>query len=347
MALSGKAERICAPALSQRRFDGIEWGTKPVLMKGGERLKGTQKARAAALFAALALLFSSCSVFSGTDEEVPLAPGVTESTVIKTAVASGTKTEANSSATLDYSNSAEGYVMLKYSSSGTKIKTQITGPSGLAYTYNQSLSGVWDVYPLSDGNGSYKISVYENISGRSYATVFAYAITVSLKDEFVPFLIPNKYVNYSASSKAVKKSAELCAGKTAVIKKVKAVYDYVITNFSYDYQLAKTVQSGYIPELDTVMAKKKGICFDYAAVMTAMLRSQGIPTKLVFGYAGSVYHAWISVYSSETGWINSAIYFDGKHWKLMDPTFASTGMSSASIMKYIGNGKNYSVKYIY
>ena len=31
----------------------------------------------------------------------------------------------------------------------------------------------------------------------------------------------------------------------------------------------------------------------------------------------------------------------------MDPTFASTGGQSAAIMKYIGDGKNYSVKYLY
>lgn len=295
---------------------------------------------------ALAFLLSACTGISVTNEEVPLASGIPE-TKFKAAEASGIKTESNEKAVLDYSNMADGYVMLKYTGTSSKVKTQIIGPSGAAYTYDQSLTGGWDVYPLSDGNGSYKISVYENISGRSYAMVFSFVLTVSLKDEFAPFLIPNKYVNYSASSKAVKKAAELCADKTTILKKIKAVYEYVICNFTYDYTLAKTVQSGYIPDLDAVMNKKTGICFDYAAVMTAMLRSQGIPTKLVFGYTGSVYHAWISVYSSETGWINSAIYFDGKQWKLMDPTFASTGKSSATIMKYIGNGENYTAKYLY
>ena len=99
--------------------------------------------------------------------------------------------------------------------------------------------------------------------------------------------------------------------------------------------------------LDTVLEKKKGICFDYAALMTGMLRSQGIPCKLVVGYAGSAYHAWISVWTEETGWLESTIYFDGQSWQRMDPTFASTGGQSAAIMKYIGDGKNYSVKYLY
>ena len=125
------------------------------------------------------------------------------------------------------------------------------------------------------------------------------------------------------------------------------VYDYVVTNLTYDRQKAATVQSGYLPVLDTVLAEKKGICFDYASLMTGMLRSQGVPCKLVVGYAGTAYHAWINVWSEETGWIDGAIYFDGTSWQRMDPTFASTGKQSAKIMAYIGDGKNYTVKYIY
>ena len=277
--------------------------------------------------------------------EIPLAAGASAAEL--GAVASGTSVQQNTKAILDYSNTADGYVMVKYLGSNKKVKTRITGPSGVNYDYNQSLSGDYDVFVLSDGSGSYKITVYENIKGTSYSTAFTHSITVTLKDEFAPFLRSNKYVNYSSASKVVEKAAELCKDKTTVNDKIKSVYEYVVKNFSYDYELAKTVTSGYIPELDSVLVKKTGICFDYAAVMTAMLRSQGVPTKLVFGNAGTVYHAWITAYSSESGWITAAIYFDGKDWKRMDPTFASTGKSSDEIMKYIGNGTNYTAKYLY
>lgn len=58
-----------------------------------------------------------------------------------------------------------------------------------------------------------------------------------------------------------------------------------------------------------------------------MLRSQRIPTRLEVGYMGDVYHAWISIYTKETGWVNGIIEFDGKNWELMDPTFASSSKS--------------------
>ena len=106
------------------------------------------------------------------------------------------------------------------------------------------------------------------------------------------------------------------------------------------------VKSGYLPVLDEVLAEEKGICFDYAALMTAMLRSQKIPCKLVVGYAGATYHAWISVWTEENGWIDGTIFFDGKVWERMDPTFASSSGRSAEIMDFIENG-TYTVKYLY
>ena len=102
-----------------------------------------------------------------------------------------------------------------------------------------------------------------------------------------------------------------------------------------------------VPDLDQILEIKKGICFDYAAMMTAMLRSQEVPCKLVVGYAGVAYHAWISVYKEKDGWIDNVIYFDGTTWKRMDPTFASSANKSEAIMKYIGDGSNYTEKYIY
>lgn len=262
-------------------------------------------------------------------------------------VASGLKVEKNQKAMIDYSNIVDGYVMVQYTAStDKKLKAQVKGPSGVAYTYNLT-AGNYETLPLTDGNGSYKVSLFENISGTSYSTVVSTGFSVTLKDQFAPFLRPNQYVNYTPGSKVVAKADELTKGVSEPLDKVSKVYDYVVKNFTYDKQRAATVQSGYLPVLDSVLAQKKGICFDFAAVMAAMLRSQGVPTKLVVGYSQSVYHAWINVYSEETGWVDGAVYFDGTNWKLMDPTFASSGKQSKQIMEYIANGANYTDKYLY
>lgn len=261
--------------------------------------------------------------------------------------ASGKAVEENDQMVIDYSNVNKGYVMVKYKeATKVKLKAQVSCPTGVTYTYNLKAQQ-WATFPLSEGTGQYKVTVFTNISGIRYATAGSATISVKLKDSLLPFLMANQFVDYSANTKCVKQAATLCKKTSGDMNKVKKVYNWVIKYFTYDKKKAQTVQSGYLPDLNAVYKSKKGICFDYAATMTAMLRSQDIPTKLVFGYAGSAYHAWISVYSEKDGWLDNVIYFDGKEWNLMDPTFASSSNSSASVMKFIGESKNYKQKYAY
>ena len=100
-----------------------------------------------------------------------------------------------------------------------------------------------------------------------------------------------------------KKGREL-AGKDCYsdLDVVTQIYNFVIKNISYDKKKAENVPYGYTPDPDETLDTGKGICFDYAALMSAMLRSQRIPTKLEVGYSGDVYHAWISCYVDEIGW---------------------------------------------
>ena len=240
--------------------------------------------------------------------------------------------------------------MCRFAAANSKrLKVQVAGPT-TTYTYDLSTGG-WVTFPLSDGNGSYKTTVLQNTTGKKYAVLASASFSVALADEFAPFLRPNQYVNYEGAANTIAMAAQLTNGLSDPLDKVGAVYNYVVKNLSYDKTRASAVANGtltsYLPNLDSVLAEKKGICFDYAALMTGMLRSQGVPCKLVVGYAGTAYHAWVSVWTQETGWVDGAIYFDGTTWHRMDPTFASSGNGSDAIMKYIGNGSNYKVKYLY
>ena len=105
--------------------------------------------------------------------------------------------------------------------------------------------------------------------------------------------------------------AKLAAPADDDLDVVTYIYDYIIDNIKYDFDRAENVSVGYLPDIDKVLEEGKGICFDYAALATAMLRSQGIPTRLVVGYSDDVYHAWISVYIEDVGWVNKAIEFKG------------------------------------
>jgi len=261
--------------------------------------------------------------------------------------APGTAVEENKKALIDYSNMQDGYVMTKYLEETDKqIRILLTIPDGTEYTYRLASGGGFEVLPLSGGDGEYLIRVFEQVEGTRYALALSATISVELVDEFAPFLRPNQFVNFNKNSEVVRIAAILTVDKDGMMDKISTVYEFVITQFEYDHELAETVQSGYLPNLDLVLERSKGICFDYAAVMAAMLRSQGIPTKLVIGYTGGDYHAWISVYSVETGWIDDLIFFSGDGWSLMDPTFASS-VASDELWEYIGDGTNYSAKFFH
>ena len=264
---------------------------------------------------------------------------------LKIPSASGTTVMKNDKAAVDASNSSEGYVMIKYTGGkDVKVKAIIEKNGGTKYTYDVLNKGSYETFPLSEGKGTYKVTVYENAGGTKYTTAFGTSVSSNMSDDYTTFLYPNQYAWYTANSNVVKKAKEIVGSKSKELDKVAAVYDYVVNNFSYDYDKAKTVKSGYVPNPDSILSSKKGICLDYASVMVSMLRSQDVPTKLVVGYAGDTYHAWINVYVKDVGWLDNVIYFDGKNWELVDPTFASTSSSKTS---YKPEQSKYSTKFVY
>lgn len=250
-------------------------------------------------------------------------------------------------AKIDISNKNQGYVAVRYTGAAQKISVEIIGKNEKVYKYFLEKTKHPTYFPLTSGNGTYQISVYENVSDDEYSVLMMDSFDVKLEDKFLPFLYPNQYVNFSKDSKAVEKAEELAKGTKEGLEIVKKVYHYVITHVTYDDEKAETVQSGYLPVIDETLKTKKGICFDYAALMTAMLRSQGIPTKLDIGYSGDVYHAWISTWLEEKGWVDNVIEFDGKSWKLMDPTLASNSANEEDLKDYIGEGEHYVLQYSY
>jgi len=266
--------------------------------------------------------------------------------IILETTAPGVLESRNERCVIDCSNTRDGYVMVNFTdSTANRLKARVIGPT-TTYTYNIE-PGQWTVFPLSDGNGTYKITLNENVVDNKYAVINTAVVNVELADALAPFLRPNQYVDYAESDLVLEEASRLTRGKTQPLEKVAIIYDFVVSTLCYDKEKAATVKSGYLPVLNDVLRQKKGICFDYAALMTGMLRSQNVPCRLVVGYAGKTYHAWIDVWSEQTGWVTGVVFFDGTTWHRMDPTFASSGNQSASIMEYIGNGSNYTAKYLY
>lgn len=298
------------------------------------------------LIAIFCLLLGGCSGSSSASRKEHSGPPRDSTPRVLTPSADGVTVYQNDFASIDASNTSQGYVMVKYNGTNEKVKLQITCPDQSCYTYLISDRGAYDTFPLTAGNGSYALQVLENVAGDTYTVSLAQSINVSIEDEFLPFLYPNQYVNFHTDSKAVSKGSDLAKDTYSDLDVVQNIYNYVIKNISYDTEKAQNVSYGYVPDIDDTLSSKKGICFDYAALMTSMLRSQNIPTKLEVGYSGDAYHAWISTYIDDKGWVDDIIQFDGDTWQIMDPTLAATN-DSAAVKKYVGDGSHYVVKYTY
>ena len=298
------------------------------------------------LIAIFCLLLGGCSGSSSASWKEHSGPPRDSTPKVLTPSADGVTVYQNDFASIDASNTSQGYVMVKYNGTNEKVKLQITCPDQSCYTYLISDRGAYDTFPLTAGNGSYALQVLENVAGDTYTVSLAQSINVNIEDEFLPFLYPNQYVNFHTDSKAVSKGSDLAKDTYSDLDVVQNIYNYVIKNISYDTEKAQNVSYGYVPDIDDTLSSKKGICFDYAALMTSMLRSQNIPTKLEVGYSGDAYHAWISTYIDDKGWVDDIIQFNGDTWQIMDPTLAATN-DSAAVKKYVGDGSHYVVKYTY
>ena len=190
---------------------------------------------------------------------------------------------------VDASHMDLGYIMCCVSApTNHRLKVRMTYSNGAQLDYDLDNDGDYVVFPLQLGSGNYDFALYENVSGNKYSAEGKATINVELNDPDAAFLVPNQYVDYVQTTNAVIKSDELAAQGDIY----KTVCDFMTNEFSYDFVRAQTIPAGTLPEIEGCFEARSGICQDLSAVMVCMLRVQGIPAKLMIGYADRYYHAW-------------------------------------------------------
>ena len=218
---------------------------------------------------------------------------------------------------VDASHSNDGYVMMKFEPTSSKLKVRISKDETV-YTYNLNGEGEFETFPLQMGSGKYTCSLYKNIGGNRYSQLGKVNFKVEITDENSAYLYPNQYVNYNPDSAAVALSNEICEGLTTEEEKYAAIRDYIKKNFLYDFVKAATAPAGTLPDIDSCLETRMGICQDLTALAACMLRVQGIPTQLVIGYADRNYHSW-----------NSALI--GGEYRTLDVTAEVKGLPAGTV----------------
>lgn len=101
---------------------------------------------------------------------------------------------------------------------------------------------------------------------------------------------------------------EICKNCTTPSEKASALYAWITTNINYAYEQVENKSYPRYTAIDC-FNKRRGVCYGYAALYTAMAEAVGLNTQLICGNAyeenGKLlgYHSWNEV-QTERGWIN-------------------------------------------
>lgn len=182
----------------------------------------------------------------------------------------------------------------------------------VTYTYDIGNPNMYDTYPLQMGNGDYMVRLYRCLGGKKYALDGGIWLKIDGIGECEPYICPNQYVPYGSCRNAagIRNTASTLISYDAVrtIANTKA---YMESGYCYDYIRAILVRNGNLPDIDRCYEKAMGICIDLAALTVALLRINGIPARMVIGYVGKQYHAWVEIWRGE--------------WEMYDPTACISG----------------------
>lgn len=246
------------------------------------------------------------------------------------------KTTASSKEVIDCSSANEGIVRINYKENSNKKVKLIVEKSGKKYTYDLKANGSAESFPLQMGEGAYKIGIYENTSGIYYKLVKSDLIDAKFDDKNDVYLNSIQNIKWNDSLKAIAKAKSLTNNLKSDEEKINAIYNYVVSNVSYDTNKLSKISTSYVPSIENTYDTKKGICYDYSSLFAAMLRSINIPTKLIKGYAQNTngYHAW------------NEVYINGK-WVTIDTTYDSELKHHNYKVNMIKNSSLYKESYEY
>ncbi len=287
-----------------------------------------KKLYASMLIFALCLFLGACSSEDDTKypTQYPDSPAQSKEQVLYPQYIESAVLVADGVAMIDYSNVAQGYIGARLlREQGPKVNIQIMKDNEKVDDFIITTT-TYTTLPIQKGDGNYKFKIMENTDGNMYAVLASADVSVTLADQRLPFLYPNQVVHYDQNSQVVDLSFELTKNDKNDLARVYTLYNYVVDHLDYDRDKAKNVTGKYVlPDLDVAIDEGTGICFDYASLLAALCRVQGIPAKVITGNTSIEYHAWVEIYLEGKGWINPKYEFEKEKWTLVDPTFDSSG----------------------
>lgn len=232
---------------------------------------------------------------------------------------------------LDDGGKDDGVIKVKYLNvTGKKLKIGIMKDEK-NYYHNFSGNGEFEIFSFQGGSGNYVVTLFENTTESKYKPLKSWQVNVKIYNENSVYTTSTNMINWNNSQSAVNKARQLTQGVENDQQKAEIIYNYVVNNYTYDFQKAKTVSSGYIVNIESIFNSKVGICSDFAVLYAGMLRSVDVPAKFVTGNSENIegYHGW------------NEIYVNGE-WQVVDTSYDSQLKSLDKSVNMYKSGSSYS-----
>ena len=172
----------------------------------------------------------------------------------------------------------------------------------------------------------------EKIADEEWTSLLSVQFDAEIADPDGVWLLSPPNVDFGHAPETRAKALDLTRDCGTDAEKITAVFYWVAQTIQYDHEMAGRLMAeeeqslgsvscqfdevngrhrlppssdefGYIDQsslsLDTILTRESGVCAHYAAIMAGMLRSVGVPCKVVTGSArtsdGNLGHAWVAV----------------------------------------------------
>ena len=113
---------------------------------------------------------------------------------------------------------------------------------------------------------------------------------------------------------------QVTTGAATPYDKAAALQQYLMTRYGYTLQLPATM--AHDPLADFLFVRKRGHCEYFASAMAIMLRTQGVPARLVNGFRGGEFNDLTGSYLIRArdahSWVEA--FIPGFGWTTFDPT---------------------------
>ena len=222
----------------------------------------------------------------------------------------------NGYGTVDWSTAASGYIT--FTAKGQTRGFILQGPNGKQTLCSAAKDDMIKI-ALVDGAGKYQYAIANHTNGgKSYRVQYKNSFTVqSIDAELAPYLVSTPYGDYENAPDATAKAEELWDSKKTQLENIEAIADWV-GDLKYDKSLKQGTLNAYVNP-DSVIEIGGGVCNEMTRLLSAMLRSQGVPAYVQTGHnARGNNHGWVMAWVELSTSVKDGVTSSKGAWVLIE-----------------------------